>query len=62
MTKFNAPYLTIKMALGEEIPRIRNKYNPIGKNVIMARQLDDIPIVYTQDKIKQLINSKYNYQ
>jgi hypothetical protein len=50
------------MALGEEIPRIRNKYNPIGKNVIMARQLDDIPIVYTQDKIKQLINSKYNYQ
>ena len=49
----NMPYIFVKLAFGEKIPRIKKKINPLPENLAWVRGMDFLPILTDLTKIKK---------
>jgi carbamoyl-phosphate synthase large subunit len=49
----NMPYLFVKIAFGEKLPRITKKLNPAPNNMIWIRGIDFVPVLTSMAEIKK---------
>jgi carbamoyl-phosphate synthase large subunit len=49
----NMPYIFVKLAFGEKIPKLQKKINPLQPGLAWVRGMDFLPILTTVDKIEQ---------
>ncbi len=53
----NMPYIYIKLAFGENIPKIKKKINPLKKNLVWIRGMDFEPILTTVSEITRNVRT-----
>ncbi len=51
----NMPYIFVKLAYGEPIPKIKRKINPLPSGLAWIRGMDFVPILTTLDEIKSTV-------
>lgn len=60
-TKFLAPYIAVKLAFDEKIPFTVKKNNPVPKDIIIVRQLDVEPAIFTEKQLNTIIKRQKEY-
>lgn len=56
----NMPYIFIKLAFGEKLPKISKKMNPLKPGLVWIRGVDFKPILTTEKEVEQYTNKHEN--
>lgn len=60
MTDFNAPYYTVKLGVEGKLPVRIKQYNPVKSGMIISRQLDGEPVIFSASALDGIKKRQLN--